>query len=71
MIVVVTLVLLPVLYLLSPGPAYWLYSTGWIRHETYNRVFGPAFDLAERSGGDSGREAFLDYVRLWSPKQQP
>ncbi len=46
-ILVVCVLSLPVLYVLSIGPACWLAVNGYTRTVAHNAVFGPLVDLAE------------------------
>jgi len=39
--IVVVVLLLPLLYVLSTAPAYWLFQHGYISHETYSLFYRP------------------------------
>jgi hypothetical protein len=57
---------MPVLYMLSTGPAFWLWWNGWLTREYYDAYARPAFAVVERSGGIQGRLAYNKYVSWWS-----
>ena len=59
------IVLLPALYVLSSGPAGWLWSRGYLKSEPWNVVYAPLDWAYEHS---TAVQQFADwYMRLWMP----
>jgi hypothetical protein len=63
-LIVVSLVLLPVGYVLSTGPAFWLLEEGWLGSGTFDSMYSPVFALAE---SDRANNALWSYVEWWCP----
>lgn len=63
--IVAALFLLPVLYVLSIGPAYWLLCRGQLSGETLHFVYRPV----ERAGEDHRpiSHFLVWYIELWVP----
>jgi hypothetical protein len=63
--VVVLLIVLPLFYALSLGPAVYFYETGIISEETLLTLYAPIHWLAHKS---KILEAFIEwYCWLWTP----
>ena len=59
------LLVLPVLYVLSDGPAWWLWSRGYLPEELLLTLYAPLNWLADRS--DAISLALDWYESLWIP----
>ncbi len=66
-VVVVVLLLLPVLYVLSIGPANWLILSGYISDEAAQAVYSPLIALHNSNETIGGVLEW--YVRLFEPNQ--
>lgn len=64
--VIAVLVLIPVVYVLSIGPAYMMADQGWLNHSAVNAAYRPLWDLAAHSPTFLAHR-FYDYVGLWTP----
>lgn len=62
-IIIVVLLMLPVFYVLSVGPAVWLISQGYLDDGAARWFYGPLEWLAERS--EMIRSCFQWYVSLF------
>jgi hypothetical protein len=49
-LIVAALAMLPLLYPLSIGPAFWLANHGYLGHDTYDRYYGPMVEFCDGSG---------------------
>ena len=63
LLIVVGVSLLPVLYVLSIGPAWWLFSHDLVDSSIYTPYVTPAWRLAEATWTDPQLDAYLD---LWA-----
>jgi hypothetical protein len=59
------LILIPVLYVLSMGPAVYLFCNGWIGKEAYEAYATPTFHVVRRVPDDVGL-AFGRYIGWWA-----
>ena len=58
-------VLLPVLYVLSFGPMYWLFQHGYLDGPVFGLIYFPMIELAERH--DHVGRIVEAYAFWWSP----
>lgn len=63
-LVLIGLLLLPVLYVASVGPACLLCMSGTISEESLNRIYAPLVFLVERSEMFQG--LLESYIELWT-----
>lgn len=57
--VIFMVILLPVLYVLSCGPAAWLESKGYVSHRAVEGFYSPVWSLCHKS------TTFLHFVVWW------
>ena len=62
-IVGVVLILLPVLYILSAGPAFWLWGRGSLSDDAVEMIYAPLYFASDHS--EWANDAFSWYVGLW------
>ena len=60
---VVATVLLPVLYVLSSGPAHWLMDHGYLSDANFCTIYGPLLLAAKKSV--SVQSVIVWYIDLW------
>ena len=64
--VIAVLVLIPLVYVLSIGPAYLMADQGWLNPSAVDTVYRPLWGLAADSPTFVAHR-FYDYVDLWTP----
>jgi hypothetical protein len=60
---------IPSLYLLSIGPAYWLYSRDWITLDTYREYSLPAWKAVRRLDNQVALDAYYEFVAFFAPPE--
>ena len=67
LVLVAVLIVLPMLYMLSVGPAVWMATSGRMNPKTLNAIYSPVEWTAKRIPG--GGDALLWYVRWWQSSE--
>ena len=63
------LALLPILYVLSCGPLYWLTCEGWVPVRAYVAFVDPIDRVLEKDG--ALYDSIVSYIRVWHAGQPP
>ena len=64
-VVLAIVFLLPVVYVLSIGPAFWLCLTGRLSTSTLNTVYAPVLKI--RKSSETSKKVVDDYLWLFTP----
>ena len=68
---VLVVILLPVVYVLSAGPAHRLCQQGLIDREIVQAIYRPLVEALDRDRTGPIRSAYYWYLELWLPPQPP
>ena len=66
---VVIVLAIPLTYLLSIGPAYWLYSRDWMTIHTYREYSLPAWQAVRRLDNQIAHDTYFEYVAFFAPRE--